>query len=172
MSKPRFSSQKAEAMAGDLGIDPSEIEGTGKGGRITISDVRDADPMPPPSHLDDAGRALWFAVRFSVPEGYLLDEREQSILAMAAEQADTLAALEKIVAEEGMMTRGSKGQRVVHPAVQEARLQRQSIGQLLTRLSFPDEAGTGGAASARGRHAANSRWAKRGAQAPQAGSLF
>lgn len=173
MTEPRFSSGTAKQMADDLRIDPSTIDGTGKGGKITIEDVRRADPMPAPAELGEAGRALWYRVRFSVPDGFELDEREQAVLAMAASQADNLAALEAVLAEEGPMARGSKNQRVVHPAMVEARLCRQAIGQLLSRLALPDDAGTS-EASERGRKAANARWARRGSggRQPGVGSLF
>lgn len=127
------------------------------------------DPKPaPPGDLGAAGQALWNSVIADVPAGWSLDEREYAILGLAARQADDLALLDAAVARDGAMSVGSKGQPVVHPALQEARQARITIGRLLGQLGLPDETGARGtAASLRGRRAAQARWRDRGTQGPE-----
>jgi hypothetical protein len=54
---------------------------------------------------------------------------------------DDLDDLAAVVAAEGRMAVGAKGQPVVHPAVQEARQQRVVLGRLLGQLALPDADG-------------------------------
>jgi hypothetical protein len=49
-----------------------------------------------------AGAALVRAIREGLPPGVELDEREEALLAAAAEQADALAALEKDIKTRGV----------------------------------------------------------------------
>lgn len=127
--------------------------------------MTDTPTSSPPGGLGDAGRDLWFAIHAGLPDGWELDEREAALLALAARQADHVAGLERVVAEDGLMAVGSTGQQVVNPAVQEARQGRQTINQLLGRISLPmpeKEGETSG--SGHGRQAANARWAEQARQ--------
>lgn len=171
MSETTFASRRARELADELGVDAEQVDGSGQDGAITVGDIR-AVAADLPEGLGDAGASLWRQVLAAVPAGFALDRRDEAILALAARQADDLAALETVIDEEGTSSIGSAGQRVVHPAVLEARQSRQAIGRLLAQLPFPDEAGSPNAASQRGRRAAQVRWSRRGSGHRQAGALF
>jgi hypothetical protein len=84
-----------------------------------------------------------------------LDERETAVLTLAARQADAVAKLERSIAKEGFMVRGSRGQPVLNPAITETHQARLAVGQ----LKLPDEDGNAStAASVRGQRAARARW--------------
>jgi hypothetical protein len=97
-----------------------------------------------------------------LPEEHELDEREEVLLRLAGAQADDLQLLEQLVKVEGASSTGSQGQRVVHPAVQEARQARLSIARLLSQLDLTESGSGGSDAQIRGRRAAQARWAKHG----------
>lgn len=109
-----------------------------------------------PPRLDTAGRALWrrFVDRFE------FDLHELSILEAACRQADDVATLEGLVADDGMTVPGSSGQPRLHPAVAEARNGRLALGKLLAQLRLPEEAQPiRSEASTRAQRAAEARWA-------------
>lgn len=117
--------------------------------------------MTMPKGFGPSGRALWKRIVKGVPPELELDERELEALRLAARQADDLAALEKVIAKEGVTSTGSAGQRIVHPAVTEARQARLAIGRLLNEVRFPDPEGV--LLNGTGRHAqsaANTRWGR------------
>lgn len=169
MSGCRFASSRARALAVELGVDGASIDGSGRGGAVTVADLRAAATAGPSVPLGIVGRELVAAITAAVAEGCELDEREQLILRLAAGQADDLARLDEVVAREGVAARGSTGQVVVHPAVAEARLARIAIGRLLGSLDLSEEIGSRGtAASRRGRRAAQARWRDRGTRGGEA----
>lgn len=156
MPELRFASIKARDLAEEIGLDPRQIEGTGRDGKITASDVRAAAPTLP--QFGEAGAELWRAFMADLPEGWELDQRELSLVEMACRQADDLALLEEAIDRDGAMAIGSTKQIVVHPAVQEARQARLAIGRLLGLVRIPNEDGRGEAESSRrARHAASVR---------------
>lgn len=108
------------------------------------------------------GRAFWRAT----VAAFDLDDRELALLGEACLCFDRIQQLRAIVTEQGPLATGSTGQRVVHPAVIEERLQRQLVGQLLARLDLPPEdasaAGGYSEGSLRGRRAARIRWNRKG----------
>lgn len=121
--------------------------------------------MPAPKGFGNAGRALWASIRKTLqPHDVELDERDLAVLTLACRQADDLARLEVVIAKQGVMAKGSTGQPVVHPAVQEARQARQAVQRALAQLELPvdedTEAGES-AASRRARRAAEARWRDR-----------
>lgn len=96
------------------------------------------DRLPgPPKALKRAGRALWR----DVIAVYGLTAAERRLLAGLCATLDVIGALDKTVAAEGVTTIGSKGQTLVHPALQEARHQRLAFGRLLGQLALPDPEG-------------------------------
>lgn len=110
-----------------------------------------------PAGLEARGAALWA----SVVGVYELSAVERELLAEACRVADTLETLRAVIAAEGATSTGSKGQRVVHPAVGEARQQQLVLGRLLGQLDLPDEEDgqvVPSSASLRGRKAAEARW--------------
>jgi hypothetical protein len=102
-----------------------------------------------------AGAALVRAIREGLPPGVELDEREEALLAAAAEQADALAALEKDIKTRGYMVNGAKGATVLNPSVAEARQGRLALGRLLGGLDLPSSESF---TSLRASKAANTRW--------------
>ena len=121
-------------------------------------------PMPdPPDGLAERGAALWQAVTGS----WELRDDELELLRETVRTVDLVETLAAIVARDGA-TVTVKDVIRTHPALIELRMQRLVLGKLLGQLALPDEDGSvlPSPASARGRKAAQSRWAghvKRGA---------
>jgi hypothetical protein len=93
-----------------------------------------AAPEKPPAGLGKAGRALWRDVRGT----YGISTHDGRLLEAVCATVDALDCLDRVVASEGVMSTGSKGQPVLHPAVAEARQQRLALGRLLAQLALPD----------------------------------
>jgi pyruvate/2-oxoglutarate dehydrogenase complex dihydrolipoamide acyltransferase (E2) component len=162
---PDFASSKARDLAAEMGIDPDSIEGTGRGGRVTVADVRAAVPADGPAEFGPAGQELWRQVISHGEEGLILRPDEAAVLATACRTADQITTLEATLARSpAMMIPGSKGQEILHPAIAELRLQRQLLAQLLGRLDVPEHLGDEDGewdnltASQRARKAARERW--------------
>ena len=105
-----------------------------------------------------AGAALRRAILKGLPPGVELDEREDALLAAAAEQADAIAALEADIETRGHMVDGVRGGKVLNPAVAEARQGRLALGRLLGGLDLPDSQSLTGLRAGK---AARARWADR-----------
>jgi hypothetical protein len=98
------------------------------------------------------------------------DARERKVLHSAAALADVEAALHEVVRTEPLMTTGSRGQVVMHPAVAELRAVAHEIAALLLKIDMePNEGGglsitlaTPAGRSVKARDAANARWRKHG----------
>lgn len=117
----------------------------------------------PPERLQDAGRALWAAIQHDVPVAFELDARETAHLERACVVADRIAGLEAEVERDGPMVDGSRGQRVLHPALPEIRQAEFLRLRLLNAIPTlaqdePDRARSEG--SRRAQRAANARWAE------------
>ncbi|MEZ5116653.1 MAG: hypothetical protein R2737_10330 [Candidatus Nanopelagicales bacterium] len=121
--------------------------------------TRTAKPAPPKG-LRAAGKALWQSIIGEVDAaGLELDARELAILATAARQADDVAALEEVLARDGLIVLGAAGQPRLNAAATEARQGRLALGKLLGEIALPDEDGIPRTASqARAANAANQRW--------------
>jgi hypothetical protein len=79
--------------------------------------------------------------RKQIEERFDLDSAEPAWLQtfeLACSALDTVEQLEALVASDGLVTTGSKGQVTVHPAVQELRYQRVAAARLVNLLSIPD----------------------------------
>jgi hypothetical protein len=118
----------------------------------------------PSAALGRAGKQLWRDVLAAVPEGFELDERERSILALAAHQADDLERLQRAIKRDGVTVNGSMKQTVVNPAIVEARHARLAISRLLGSIAIADETAghTGTDRSRRAQKAARARWGQAG----------
>ena len=92
--------------------------------------------MKAPKGLGTAGRRLWRDVLADVAEGWQLDARDLALLEAACRAADRAVALDEAIENDGLMVAGSQGQRVLHPAVGEARLQRQLVAVLLGKVEL------------------------------------
>lgn len=97
-----------------------------------------------PKGLGEAGRELWRSVLADVAEGWRLDARDLALLEAACRAADRVQVLEDAVDADGLMVSGSTGQEVLHPAVSEARMQRQLMTALLAKVELaPPQQRTG-----------------------------
>ena len=65
----------------------------------------------PVAKSESAGAALERTIRRALPPGVELDEREDALLAAAAQQADAIAALEKDIEARGHMVDGARAAR-------------------------------------------------------------
>lgn len=92
-----------------------------------------------PSGLKQAGRRLWRDVtaEFDLQQ----EPHKRRLLEDACRVTDTIAELERAMADEPLSVRGSAGQMTIHPFISEARFQRALLAQLLARLNFegPEE---------------------------------
>lgn len=111
------------------------------------------------SALGARGRAFWDAVQ----EEYEFDVHEAEVLLEACRALDVIDSLAASVEDAGVMTVGSQGQPVLHPAVSELRQQQAAVARLLTQLNL-DAAEVGQvltAKQAQAKAAAQARWRER-----------
>src|SRR4051794_16607490 len=97
------------------------------------------------------GEALSRAIREGLPPGVELDEREQTLLAAAASQADDVAVLEADIAERGHVLESGR----LNPCVLEVRQGRTAMGRLLAGIDLPGSQST---TALRASKAAQARW--------------
>lgn len=118
----------------------------------------------PPDGLGPPGRALWRKVSADVADGWRLDARDEHLLRGACRAADVIAALERAVKRDGEVVKGSKGQTRLHPALTEARMQRDLQAKLLAKVELEPPAQKTGHLSGRQRdqlaNARKARWGK------------
>lgn len=158
MTDTTFSSPSAASLASELGLDPDNLTGTGRGGSITLADVRSAAPSIP-NGLEDAGRELWLSINNA---DWDLDPRELAILERACRQADDVARCEEIVKSDGARAVGSADQPIVSPYLTEARQGRSTLKRLLDSLDLPTEDHDPNQRANAGRSLARQRWSRRG----------
>jgi hypothetical protein len=158
----RFASTAARELAHELGLGEVEIIGSGRGGRVTLADVRNAAPQVPAGLADD-GAALWRDVLADLDtQGLELRPDRQRILYAACRTLDEITRLEIALDAASVTVPGSKGQVRGHPLIRELRDHRLAYQRLLDALELTDEhvAGSRGRSDA-GRRLANQRWARR-----------
>lgn len=115
----------------------------------------------PPKALGKDGRRLWRAIVAALDVDWQLDRRELHLLERAAKIEDRLAELDAALDAEGPLARGSKGQPVAHPALQESRQLALAQRRLLRDLELADpDKRRDPIVSARARRAARARWDK------------
>jgi len=120
-----------------------------------------------PSDLKKDGKALWKSILDDLDAEWELDAREIHFLARACRCADELAMLQKEIDKSGVTVEGSRGQVIVHPALVEARQLRLVLLRLLSAIEMVDPSASIRAATpaqARGRKAAETRWAMKAAR--------
>jgi hypothetical protein len=156
-----FASAAAQRLATDLGLDDITIIGTGRGGKVTLADVRDALPSAP-SGLSDAGARLWL----NVQARWQLRPDEETILREACRTVDELSRLEAAMDDTSPTVPGSRGQVRAHPLVRELREHRLALRQLLGGLGLSEADAAAGVASEgqlrsnAGRQLARKRWSR------------
>jgi len=114
-------------------------------------------PAPAPEALGPAGLKVWN----SVTTDYQLRPDELRILEDACREATLIDRINQELQESPLIAKGSMGQPVASPLVQEIRQHRAVFAQLMARLKLADEDGEtpgGGDRSAQARRAANARW--------------
>ena len=76
----------------------------------------------------------------TVTDHYVLLPHEMEMLRQAAAVADHIAALDAVVAAEGVTAQSPQGVRA-HPALVEARAQRITLARLFVALQLPTDIG-------------------------------
>jgi len=117
-----------------------------------------------PNNLGSAGTALWSAMTEEFD--FTGEPGKIAILERACRVTDQIARLEEATATEPMTAKGSMGQLVIHPFIQEIRQQTSTLNALIKSLGLPDT-DEEAASKARSRHraatkAANARWNRGG----------
>jgi hypothetical protein len=79
--------------------------------------------------------------RTDVVSTWELTVAELQVLDAAVATLDTIEDLTALVAADGRMVIGSKGQPVLHPGVPELRMQRAVLTRLIASLALPDPEG-------------------------------
>jgi phage terminase small subunit len=117
----------------------------------------------PPDGLEKRGRALWRSLQRALE----FDEHESQILLELCRTADVIDSLANVVVTEGVLTTGSTGQTVVHPAVVELRQQQAGFARLTAALNLSETIGStpgsvsmSRAISTQAQAAANARWGR------------
>lgn len=87
---------------------------------------------------------------------------ELRVLEDACREIDLIERMETALSSAELLVRGSQGQSVANPLVQELRQHRATVARLFSQLKLSDTgdagAGEGGQRSATARDAANARW--------------
>ena len=111
-----------------------------------------------PAGLGPAGRRIWT----TVAKTYDLRIDELRVLEDACREADLIDRIQAELSDPDheLVVKGSMGQPVSSPLVQEIRQHRSTLQRLLAGLKLPDEvaADRGQEASAGARKAAMARW--------------
>lgn len=123
--------------------------------------MSDSKPPKTPTGLGMAGRALWRSLVCS----FEFEPWEIALVVNCCRQADTVAELEKVLADDGMVVAGSTGQRRLNGAVSELRQARIALAKLLSGIALPDESDRPQShASRSAQRAANARWSRKRAE--------
>ena len=110
-----------------------------------------------PSNLGAKSKRLWTEITSS----YELRADELRILEDACREIDIIERLETEFRTADTMVRGSQGQLVASPLLQELRQHRAVAARLLGMLKLPDEDGRQQeSVSNAARKAANARWSR------------
>lgn len=112
-----------------------------------------------PAGLGKAGASLWKRLTSK----YDFDPWEVIVVESAARQADDVAALERIIKDQGVIVKGSAGQPRLAAVVTEVRQGRLALARLLAELRLPSEDAPDqpmSGRSVRAQRAANVRWAR------------
>lgn len=107
--------------------------------------------------MNEPATDLIEAIRDGLPPGVEFDEREETILSLAARQAHDVERAEADLDERGYLVPGSQGQQVVNPSLSEARQGRVVLARLLSQIDLPESTRD---AVKSARHAAEARWEK------------
>jgi len=100
--------------------------------------MTDDNPSPPPT-LGEAGQQLWT----SIVAEYELGPGELRLLEDACSEADLISAMTQEWQALGrpMTAKGSMGQIISHPMLQELRQHRNALRQLILAMKLPADPG-------------------------------
>ncbi len=115
-------------------------------------------PASPPD-LGRRGAAFWRAT----VGVFALNESELRLLHECCRIIDELDLLRTAIVADGVVTAGSQGQPVAHPALAAASSHRALLGRLLAQLSLPyaeEESELRSPSQVRSATAAQTRWAR------------
>jgi hypothetical protein len=121
------------------------------------------EPPRAPRGLDKPGKALWRDIRQTFD--FEDEPHVIAILEQAWRVADQIAALDAEIVGQPLTVTGSKFQTVINPLVSEARFQRKTLAELLSRLGLPDNSDPDDPQARRraaGKAGAAARWKNRG----------
>lgn len=115
-----------------------------------------ANKPRPPRDLRDSGAEFWRATYAA----YELDARDVPVLHEVCRVLDEIDCLAAAVAATGVLSTGSAGQVVEHPALAGLRAHRTVLDRLLVRLGLPSSEGVApsSAQQLRAQKAAAARW--------------
>lgn len=108
-----------------------------------------------PMKLGTKARALWD----DILGGFELGPHELRLLEDACREVDLIERLEVELRDAPLTVRGSQGQQVASPLVQELRQHRGALKGLLAALNLPDDGRAAVLRQTRARRAAGARWA-------------
>lgn len=112
----------------------------------------------PPTRLGTKARRMWN----DITTAYELRADELRVLEDACREIDLIERMEAEQRGLPLVVKGSQGQDVAAPLVQELRQHRATLARLLLQLKLPDEGGEAARSSA-ARELAMARWAPGGA---------
>ena len=120
--------------------------------------------MQQPDNLGHAGAGLWDSI--TAEFDFTGEPGKIAILERACRVADQIAKMEAATAETPMTAKGSMGQTVIHPFIQEIRQQSTVFNALIKSLGLPDSdqdaVDKARRRSQQARQAANARWGRGG----------
>lgn len=109
----------------------------------------------PPTGLKAKSRHLWT----EIVKAYELRIDELRVLEDSCREIDLIERMEAEQRKLPLVVKGSQGQDVAAPLVQELRQHRATLARLLQQLRLPDDGADAGRSSA-GRDLAMSRWSR------------
>lgn len=109
-----------------------------------------------PTGLGAKAKRVWTEITGS----YELRVDELRLLEDACREIDLIERLESDLRGSDLVVRGSQGQPVVSPLVQELRQHRGVLARLFGALKLPDEESAAGERSSSARAAAMARWGR------------
>ena len=113
-----------------------------------------------PTNLGSAGAELWCAMTEEFD--FTGEPGKIAILERACRVSDQIARLEEATATEPMTAKGSMGQLVIHPFIQEIRQQTSTLNALIKSLGLPEteeeKLSKAEQRSQHARNAAQARW--------------
>lgn len=112
-----------------------------------------------PRGLQVKGKRLWN----DITANYELRFDELRLLEDVCREVDLIERLETALMDAPLTVKGSMGQEVASPLVQEIRQHRGVVARLLSALKLPDESGSqSNEIGSSARAAAMARWGRRG----------